>query len=391
MLQLGCFDPLVSDAQCKAYEDEVARLTMLPLGNVVSGPDRFVRKPAPPGGLGVRDVQALLREAGFFPGGRDDGIFGYRTLSAVRLFQEYVRSVEGQPAMVPDGDVGPKTQAELQRTEEMASVGRLLAGIAHEINNPVNAVLNTAQPLAEALAELQAQPAVDDATWAAQLEELAAMQRVLSRGARRTHEIVQTLRSYTHTESVPPLPVDVVRCLQEALELVSVDQLDLKPALQVTVQVDGQPLILGHFGQLQQLLVNMLSNAVHAVQERCAASRRQPGAALQPPYQPQLQLSVVQTAQTVQVMVSDNGPGIEPALLSRIFDPFFSTKAATQGMGLGLSIAHNLVSRLGGRLDVKSQPGQGATFTVTLPAAPDLTTGFPAETSTASAGPAYKR
>lgn len=111
----------------------------------------------------------------------------------------------------------------------MASVGRLLAGIAHEINNPVNAVLNTAQPLAEALAELQAQPAADDATWAGQLEELAAMQRVLSRGARRTHEIVQTLRSYTHTEAVPPLPVDVVRCLQEALELVSVDQLDSNP------------------------------------------------------------------------------------------------------------------------------------------------------------------
>lgn len=114
MLELGCFDPQVSDAQCKAYEDEVARLTMLPLGSV-SGPDRFVRKPAPPGNLGVRDLQALLKEAGFFPGGRDDGIFGYRTLSAVRLFQEYVRSVEGQPAMVPDGDVGPKTQAELQR------------------------------------------------------------------------------------------------------------------------------------------------------------------------------------------------------------------------------------------------------------------------------------
>lgn len=283
-----------------------------------------------------------------------------------------------------------KTQAELQRTEEMASVGRLLAGIAHEINNPVNAVLNTAQPLAEALAELQVQPAVDDATWAGQLEELAAMQRVLSRGARRTHEIVQTLRSYTHTEAVPPLPVDVVRCLQEALELISVDQLDLKPALQVTVQVDGQPLILGHFGQLQQLLVNLLSNAVHAVQERCTSSRRQPGSALQPPYQPQLQLSVVQTAQTVQVVVSDNGPGIEPALLSRIFDPFFSTKAATQGMGLGLSIAHNLVSRLGGRLDVKSQPGQGATFTVTLPAAPALATGFHAEAATASAGPVYK-
>ncbi len=115
MLELGCFDPQVSDAQCKAYEDEVARLTMLPLSSV-SGPDRFVRKPAPQaaGNLSVREVQQLLKNAGFFPGGKDDGIFGYRTLSAVRLFQEYVRSVEGQD-MVPDGDVGPKTQEALKR------------------------------------------------------------------------------------------------------------------------------------------------------------------------------------------------------------------------------------------------------------------------------------
>lgn len=117
MIGLGCLDPGVSDADCRAYIDTVQQLTMLPLASVGEGLDKFVaRRPSPESGaMSVREIQQALKDFGFFPGGQVDGIFGYRTLSAVRLFQEYVRSVEGVAAMVPDGIAGNATQREIRR------------------------------------------------------------------------------------------------------------------------------------------------------------------------------------------------------------------------------------------------------------------------------------
>ena len=114
MIELGCIDPGVSEAACSAYLEEVKRLTMLPVSSVNAGLDKFVQHAVPPGGMSVVQLQGALKQIGFFPGGKVDGIFGYRTLSAVRLFQEYARTVEGV-ALTPDGEAGPLTQAEMQR------------------------------------------------------------------------------------------------------------------------------------------------------------------------------------------------------------------------------------------------------------------------------------
>ncbi len=117
MIELGCCDPDVSDAACNAYCQEVERLARLPLAEVKPGRDKVSlrRLAAPPAGaMGVAQVQQALQQIGFFPGGRVDGICGYRTQSAIRLFQEYLRTVEGL-ALVPDGRLDAPLQAHLQR------------------------------------------------------------------------------------------------------------------------------------------------------------------------------------------------------------------------------------------------------------------------------------
>ena len=117
MIELGCFDTDVTDAACNAYCSELAQITRLDLAKVKQGPDKIkIRRlePGAAGAMSIAQVQQGLHEIGFFPGGRADGICGYRTMSAIRLFQEYVRTVEKQ-ACVPDGRFGPQSQEHLQR------------------------------------------------------------------------------------------------------------------------------------------------------------------------------------------------------------------------------------------------------------------------------------
>jgi hypothetical protein len=118
MIELGCFDAGTRDAACRAYIQQVGALTRVALRDVAEGRDRLQLKsyaPDTPQPMTVAQVQRGLKAVGFFPGGKDDGICGYRTLSAIRLFQEYVRSVEGVASFVPDGRFGPATRAQLQR------------------------------------------------------------------------------------------------------------------------------------------------------------------------------------------------------------------------------------------------------------------------------------
>ncbi len=117
MITLGCFDPNVSDAACKAYAEEVGRVTRVPLANIAPGIDKIMMRryvPEVASGMSVAAIQRALKSIGFFPAGKDDGICGYRTQSAMRLFQEYVRAVEKLDC-VPDGRFGPQPQGHLQR------------------------------------------------------------------------------------------------------------------------------------------------------------------------------------------------------------------------------------------------------------------------------------
>ncbi|HXU72413.1 MAG TPA: ATP-binding protein [Polyangia bacterium] len=236
-----------------------------------------------------------------------------------------------------------RTQDELVRSEKMASMGRLVAGIAHEINNPVNAVVNTVGPLEQTLATLSVAPDSQ--------HDLSEMIRVIQRGARRTKEIVQALHNYSRGDDDRLVDVDLQRGIDDSLDLL---RHHLKNGITVERQYGDVGRVRGHAGQLHQVFMNLLTNAAQALGERGdgglirIATERKEGKAV--------------------ITVADDGPGIPAEVLPRIFDPFFTTKEVGQGSGLGLSIVHGIVERHGGTIAVDSTVGKGTTFTVSLPA-----------------------
>ena len=246
-----------------------------------------------------------------------------------------------------------RTQAELLRSEKMASMGRLVAGIAHEINNPVNAVVNTVAPLSGTLDELLAQvtPLGErEAGLGESAADLKAMLRVIERGARRTKEIVQALHNYSRGDDDRLLEVDLHRGLDESLDLL---RHHLKHGITVERGYGEIGRLRGYAGQLNQVFMNLLTNAAQAI-----AETGRPGT---------IRIATERRDGWITVTIIDDGPGIPSELLPRIFDPFFTTKDVGQGSGLGLSIVHGIVERHGGSIAVDSHLGQGTIFTVRLP------------------------
>jgi signal transduction histidine kinase len=227
-----------------------------------------------------------------------------------------------------------RAQDDLVRSEKLASMGRLVAGIAHEINNPVNAVINTLGPLEERLAELKMSG------------ETSEMLSVIRRGADRTRAIVRALHNYSRGEEVERREVPLLRSIADTLDL-------LRHRLHgIDVQVDvGAVRIWALPGQIDQVFMNLIANAAQALGERGGTIRID--AADGP-------------ANTVVVQIADDGPGIPAEALPRIFDPFFTTKGVGEGSGLGLSIVHGIVERHGGRIEVTTELGRGTTFKVHL-------------------------
>jgi signal transduction histidine kinase len=217
-------------------------------------------------------------------------------------------------------------------------MGRLVAGIAHEINNPVNSLVNTLGPLEESL-RLRLGGSVPD--------DVREMLGVISRGADRTKAIVQALHSYSRGDSERLVEVDLHRGLDESLELL---RHHLKQGITVERKYGQVGRVRGFAGQLQQVFMNLLTNAAQALGENG-----------------EIVIETARVGKDVVIKIVDDGPGIPPDVLPRIFDPFFTTKEVGKGSGLGLSIVHGIVERHGGRIDVDSSVGRGTTFTVTLP------------------------
>ena len=239
-----------------------------------------------------------------------------------------------------------RAQDQLVRAEKMASIGQLVAGIAHEINNPVNAIVNTVGPLEEAIDCIKSN---DDDERREAATDVSDMVRVIQRGAQRTKDIVRALHNYSRTDDERVTDFDLNRGIDDSLELL---RHLLKQNITVERDYGDVGRIRGHAGQLNQVFMNLLTNAAQALAGH-------PGAIIR-----------IQTSSQngrVAIRIQDNGGGISAEVLPRIFDPFFTTKDVGEGTGLGLSIVHGIVERHGGTIEVKSDLGVGTTFTVLLP------------------------
>lgn len=257
-----------------------------------------------------------------------------------------------------------RTQQQLLHAEKMASLGRLVAGVAHELNNPISFVLGNVHALqrygerldrylaaihagaaAEECAALRKQLRID-----ALLADLPSLMEGTLEGAQRTADIVQGLRRFSAVDREQHAPFDVNGVIERAIHWVRKGT-----APHFTVHWSpGQPCcVLGSAGQMLQVVMNLVQNAYDAGKERTRA--------------PELWITLQADATSVALDFRDNGAGIAPEHLGRVFDPFFTTKPVGAGTGLGLSISYGIVEQHGGRLTAANAEGGGARFTLTLP------------------------
>ncbi len=239
-----------------------------------------------------------------------------------------------------------EAQAQLVQSEKMASLGQLVAGIAHEINNPIGFVHANLQLMEEYVHRLIASggsgPEADRARQA--LEKLLGRSR---EGTARIKKIVEDLRTFSRVDQADLQEVDVHEGLDRTVSLI---EPRLKDGIEVTKDYGALPRIRCYAGQLNQVFMNLLINACDALGRRGHIVLRTRPCEL-----------------GVRIEVEDDGPGIAPEVQRRIFDPFFTTKPVGKGTGLGLSISHGIVERHGGRIFVESEPGHGTRFVIELP------------------------
>ncbi len=252
----------------------------------------------------------------------------------------------GLPAMLGFGrDVTERKnmQRKMLEVDRLAAVGMLAAGVAHEINNPLAYILLNLECLERDLGS--------DGSRAAALDRVGEA----TEGAQRVRGIVADLKAFVRPEKMKEAPVDVSLVVERALKIVDHE---LSHRASVVREISKVPKVAGDAARLEQVFVNLLVNAAHAIPEGEPESHR-------------VRVAVNLVGDRVEIEVEDDGPGMDPEVRARVFEPFFSTKSSARGTGLGLAICRNIVIALGGEISVESEPGEGATLRVSLEVASD--------------------
>lgn len=266
-------------------------------------------------------------------------------------------------------------QGQLVQSEKMASLGRLIAGIAHEIKNPLNFIYGNTQFLDEYITRIHryvgwlethmatneaGQEILADARRDANMEfvlgDLRSLAANFHEGAERIKTIVDDLRAFSRAGSGTPVEVDLGKTLDMCLNLL---RNQYKNRIRIHREYGETPPLTVYNSRMEQVFLNLLTNAIQAI-----------------PADGDIWIRTRRLEKTVQIEIEDSGPGIPEQNLSKIFEPFFTTKEVGQGTGLGLSISYSIVQQHGGSIRVCNRTGSGgAVFQVELPLNADLTEG----------------
>jgi signal transduction histidine kinase len=268
-----------------------------------------------------------------------------------------------------------EAETQLVESEKMASLGQLTAGIAHEINNPINFVTSNVSPLkrdvdllidmvqqVEAISASDQTPAQkqseieslkEDLDYEYLKQEIDFLLKGISDGASRTAEIVKGLRVFSRLDEDDLKRADINEGLDSTL--VIVNHL-LNNTIIVDKKYSGVPLVECFPGKLNQVFLNMMSNAIHAIHKRWGEEPK--GV---------LTLTTWNDEDNVFVSIKDNGTGMDEDTKKKIFDPFFTTKDVGEGTGLGMSIVYNTIRKHNGSIQINTALGEGTEFIITIP------------------------
>jgi len=235
------------------------------------------------------------------------------------------------------------TQEQLIQSEKLSAVGEFVAGVAHELNNPLAAVMGFSEILKDT--DVGEQP--------------KRYLEMIFKSAQRCQKIVQSLLSFARRHAPERKPVSVNKLVEAVLEIVAYP---LRTSnIEVVTKFDPKlPVVMADEHQLQQVFLNIVNNARQALETH----QQQSGG--------RIKITTETCEPNVRVIIQDNGPGISEENLRRIFDPFFTTKEVGKGTGLGLSLCYGMIKEHGGNIKPSSRPGEGATFIIELPIAYDF-------------------
>jgi len=261
-------------------------------------------------------------------------------------------------------------QSQLIQSEKMASVGVMTAGIAHELNNPINFMSGNVYPLQQDMEEVFSlldkyektiqehglkeyfsgvEAMKKEMDYSYLIKEIHSLLKGIEEGANRSSEIIKGLRSFSRLDDEACQFYDIHEGIDSSLVLLQNKIIDR----QINVRKDyGDFEGLECFpSQLNQVIMNILTNSIQAMED-CEG---------------ELFIQTVSSAIGIKIVIKDNGKGMTPEVKEHIFDPFFTTKEVGQGTGLGLSISYGIIEKHSGNIDVLSEPGKGTEFIISLP------------------------